>query len=109
MTAAATDPQILALEGEIDLHESPHLKDQINPLIDKKLSRVFIDMTGVSYIDSSGLAVLIDAMQRIHAYGGELLLFGIRENVRHIFEIARLDLVFKIFTDKAAALQSAAS
>jgi anti-sigma B factor antagonist len=97
------EPHILALEGEIDLHESPHVKEQINPLIEQKLPKVFIDLSGVSYIDSSGIAVFIEAMQRIQAYGGKLGLFGIRKSVQTIFEIARLDQVFRIFPDKAAA------
>ncbi len=102
-SVSTPEPNVLALEGEIDLHESPRVKEKLNPLIEQKLPSVFVDLTGVSYIDSSGIAVLIDAMQRIQAYGGKLALFGIRENVRTVFEIARLDQIFRIFTDKAAA------
>ncbi|HEX8297453.1 MAG TPA: STAS domain-containing protein [Chthoniobacteraceae bacterium] len=106
---AATKPTtgILALEGEIDLHRSPEVKDSLQPLIEQKLPRILIDMSAVDYIDSSGLAVFIETLQRVVSYGGKFGLFGLRESVRSIFDIARLDQVFQIFPDEASA-QSAA-
>ena len=98
------EPDTLALNGEIDLHESPHVKEALLPLIEAKTKRIFIDMSGVSYIDSSGLALFIEAMQRIQAYGGLFALYGLRPMVRTIFEIARLDQVFRIFPDRASAV-----
>ena len=70
--------------------------DRLNPLIAKKLPSIHLDLSKVSYIDSSGLATFIDAMQRVQAYGGEFALVAMRESVRKIFEISRLDQVFKI-------------
>ena len=102
-TGSSPQTGILALEGEIDLHCSPQVKQTLEPLIEKKVARVLIDFSAVSYIDSSGLAVLIESMQRISSYGGTFALFGLRESVRGIFEIARLDQVFKIFPDEASA------
>ena len=106
-SVSTPEPNLLVLAGEIDLHESPRVKEKLTPLIEQKLPRVLIDLTGVSYIDSSGIAALIDAMQRIQAYGGKLALFGIRENVRSVFEIARLDQIFRIYADKSAAAGAA--
>src|SRR5215210_3688715 len=101
------EPNLLALGGEIDLNESPAVREALKGLIDQKLPNVVIDMSAVSYIDSSGLAVLIDAMQRVQSYGGRFLLCGLAESVRTVFEIARLDQVFKIVADKAAAMSGA--
>ena len=61
-------------------------------------------MENVSYIDSSGLAVLIEAMQKVEKYGGKFALAGLQENVKPIFEIARLDQVFHIYPDVDSAL-----
>ena len=101
MNADATPParraEVVPLEGEIDLHESPQIMDRLNPLIARKSPCVHLDMSRVSYIDSSGLAVFIDAMQRIQNYGGEFALVAIRDSVRKILEIARLDQIFKIY------------
>lgn len=102
---ALTDsPNVLALEGEIDLHVSPRIAASLNEMIEKRPGRLVVDLTGVTYVDSSGLAVLIEAMQNVEEYGGKFLLAGLHENVRSIFEIARLDQVFLIFPHVDAAL-----
>jgi len=98
------EPNILALQGEIDLHESPLVKDRLLGMLAEKPPCVFVDLSGVTYIDSSGLATLIEALQRAQTYSGKLALYGIRDNVRNIFHIARLDQVFRIFPDKVSAL-----
>ena len=100
------EPNVLILEGEVDLHESPQLRERFRRALEKKPGRLFVDLSGVDYVDSSGLATLIDAMQRIQGYGGKLALYGMRENVRNIFHIARLDQVFRIFPDKSAAVKA---
>ena len=101
--AADQRPVIVAPEGEIDLNSSGLVKEQLEPVIADKRPRVILDLSGVSYIDSSGLAVFIEAMQRVQSYGGAFVLCGLRESVSHIFNIAQLDQVFRIFPDRAAA------
>jgi anti-sigma B factor antagonist len=98
------EPNVLPLEGEIDLHVSPRVSASLGAMIEKKPQRLVVDLAKVSYIDSSGLAVLIEAMQNVEAYGGKFILAGIQENVKPIFEIARLDQVFIIFPHVDAAL-----
>ena len=98
------ESNVLPLEGEIDLHVSPRVSAALGAIIGKKPSRVVVDLAKVTYIDSSGLAVLIEGMQNVEAYGGKFLLAGIQENVKPIFEIARLDQVFLIFPHVDAAL-----
>ena len=102
----STTPEqgVIALEGEIDLHESPMVKARLAPLLTAKMPQVLVDMDGVSYIDSSGLALFIEAMQRVQAYGGKFALCSLRPSVRSIFDIARLDQVFKIYPNRQAAL-----
>lgn len=101
---SAEEPSnIIRLDGEIDLHVSPRVADQLSTVINRKPSRLVVDLSDVSYLDSSGLAVLIEAMQKVEKYGGKFALVGIQETVRSIFEIARLDQVFRIFPDVEAA------
>lgn len=97
------EPNVVALEGEIDLHESQQVRDGLSPVIKERHPQILIDLTGVSYIDSSGIAVLIDALQKTQSYGGKLLLCGMRDTVKNIFEIARLDQVFQIYPDRHTA------
>ncbi len=103
LTNSTTEPPVVSLEGEIDMHESPQVREKFAAVVEAKADRVLVDLTRVSYIDSSGLAVLIETMQRVEEYGGKLALFGVRKNILTILEIARLDKVFSIFPDKAAA------
>jgi anti-sigma B factor antagonist len=95
---------VLPLKGEIDLHVSPSVTASLDGMIDKKPERLVVDLSDVTYIDSAGLAALIQAMQKVEAYGGKFLLAGLQETVRSIFEISRLDQVFQIFPDADAAL-----
>jgi anti-sigma B factor antagonist len=87
---------VLPLEGEIDLHVSPRVESSLASMIAKRPEHLVVDFSQVTFIDSSGLAVLINAMQDIKKYGGKLTLAGINNNVRSIFETARLDQVFLI-------------
>ena len=102
-SVSSLEPDLLVLEGEIDLHESPRVKEGIERLLEDRPRRVYVDLSRVTYIDSSGLAALIEAMQQINAYGGHLALFGIHDSVEAIFHIAQLDKVFRIFPDQATA------
>ncbi len=97
-------PKILALEGEIDFHLSPEVAASLRSIVANKPLRVIVDLANVTYVDSSGLAALVQGMEDTRAYGGEFSLVGIREDVRPIFQNACLDQVFAIFPDVGSAL-----
>lgn len=102
-----TNPNVLPLEGEIDLHISPRVALSLAQMVKKKPAKLVVDLSKVSYMDSSGLAVLIEAMQSVEEYGGTFAIAGMQETVRSIFEIARLDQVFRIYPDVKSALAAA--
>src|SRR5258708_21069898 len=83
-------PNVLPLKGEIDLHVSPALTESLNAMTEKKPERIVIDFSSATFIDSSGLAALILAMQKVQAYGGKLFLTGLHDPMRSIFETSRL-------------------
>jgi len=97
-------PNVLPLDGEIDLHVSPEVAQSLKSMIARKPNQVVVDLTKVTYVDSSGLAVLIEGMQNVQEYGGRFRLAGVQEDVKHVFDIARLDQVFDIYPDVDAAL-----
>jgi anti-sigma B factor antagonist len=97
-------PNVLAFEGDIDLHVSPAVTESLNAMIRKKPERMVIDLSRATYIDSAGVAALILAMQEVEAYGGKFFLSGLQETMRLIFETSRLDRTFRIFPDVDAAL-----
>jgi len=103
-TPRQTRSDVVPLKGEIDLHVSPTVTATLNEVIDKKPERLVVDLSEVSYIDSAGLAALIQSMQKVEGYGGKFMLSGLQETVRSIFEISRLDQVFQIFPDADSAL-----
>jgi anti-sigma B factor antagonist len=105
--AATTTPNVLPLEGEIDLHISPRVALSLAQMVKKKPAKLVVDLSKVSYMDSSGLAVLIEGMQSVEEYGGTFAIAGMQETVRSIFEIARLDQVFRIYPDVKSALATA--
>jgi len=96
---------ILPLEGEIDSHVSPRIATELRAVIKDKPEKIVIDLSKVPYIDSSGLAVLMDGMQKVEAYRGKLYLVGMQETVRVIFETSRLDQAFRIRPNIADALE----
>lgn len=104
ITPVQSRSNVIPLKGEIDLHISPTVTTALNEVIDNKPERLVVDLSEVSYIDSAGLAALIQAMQKVEGYGGKFMLSGLQESVRSIFEISRLDQVFQIFPDANAAL-----
>jgi anti-sigma B factor antagonist len=97
-------PNVLLLEGEIDLHVSPDVAASLQRRIDDQHARIVVDLTGVTYIDSSGLAVLITAVNDVESYGGRLMLSGMQETVRAMVAAAGLSRFFLSFPHTDAAL-----
>jgi len=98
--------RILALKGEIDFHRVQNITAKLSDAINERPEKLVLDLANLRYIDSSGLAALIEALRKVRAYGGMLYLVGMRDDVRTIFEISRLDQVFPIFPDAAEAIAS---
>ncbi|MDZ7316620.1 MAG: STAS domain-containing protein [candidate division KSB1 bacterium] len=95
---------IVHIEGEVDMFSSPEARRAIMELIRKKTPKIIVELEGVPYMDSSGLAVLIEGLRQCGEYGGSLAVAGVRDNVREVFELTRLDRVFKIYQNVEAAL-----
>ena len=86
--------RILEVSGEIDFYSSRDLRQKFQEVLDKKASKLLVDLKKVSYIDSSGLATFVEALQRMNQAGGKLVLVGLTAAVRSVFEIAKLDSIF---------------
>ena len=87
---------IVEVVGEIDLNESLEFQRVLLALMDENPDRIVIDLSGVSYMDSSGVASLIKLLSRARKAKTSLYLVGMVERVRSISEITRLDSVFDI-------------
>ena len=99
-------PHVFSPEGAIDLHVSPELRASLRAIIDEKPKKLVVDLSRVPYVDSSGIAVLIGAMQSLEHEGGVFLLAGAQETVMTILESARLDKYFRLYPDVKSALDA---
>ncbi len=87
---------IITPVGDVDLTASPLLRQEIKRVQVTAPKRLIVDLGSVGYMDSSGLATLIEAMQLARKSGTRIVLCALTDRVRSIFEIARLDSVFNI-------------
>jgi anti-sigma B factor antagonist len=94
---------VITPSGDIDLNGSPVLRAELKKH-SVKGSRLVVDLAGVPYMDSSGLATLVEAMQAARKNGSTLVLCALTDRVRSIFGIAKLDSVFTIVANRADAL-----
>src|SRR5437879_13860765 len=82
-------PNVLPLEGEIDLHVSPEVAESLRTMIAKKPKVVVVDLAKDTYYDSSGLAILIKGMPKVQNYGGQFDLANAQESVAQSLDISR--------------------
>ena len=94
---------VVALEGDVDLSSSPDARKVLLGCV-RKGRPVIVDMAGVSYIDSSGVASLVEALQGARKAGSEFALAAVSEAALRVLRLARLDTVFTIHESREAAL-----
>lgn len=97
---------VLAPEGDVDLSRSPVLRNALRQAQTSRPRRLVVDLSLVDYMDSSGVATLVEALQMARRNNTKMVLCGMREKVRSIFEIARLDTVFAISDTVDAAVKA---
>ena len=95
---------MVELSGDVDLHRANELRTVLLEILGKKAQQLVIDMEEVNFMDSSGLATLVEALQLTRRNGGQLRLTGLQRRVRSILEIARLDTIFEVYETQGEAL-----
>ena len=88
---------IIAIEGEVDLYSSPQVRDTLMGLTELQHPAIVLNLEKVTYMDSSGLATLIECLQATGKYSGKFILTHMRQEVREVFQLSQLDKVFTIF------------
>src|SRR6188768_1592310 len=97
---------IIKLSGEIDLQHSPKLRQLLQAKVHDRIPVLLLDFTEVRYIDSSGLATLVEYYKNARGYSGRLAVAGLSNRVRSIFDLVRLGEVFGIFPTAIEARQA---
>jgi anti-sigma B factor antagonist len=96
---------MVTLTGEIDLETSPQARQILLKTVDQS-AKVLIDMASVTYIDSSGIATLVEAFQQAKKKGGQLAFICLNPAVVRVLSLARLDKVFAIHADIESAVHA---
>jgi len=94
---------VLAIEGEFDLACSPALRALLHAYAKKKSRALLLDFQDVSYVDSSGLATLVEYVRLAQPFGGKFGLVHVSDRVRTIFDLVRLTEFLPIFPSVAEA------
>ena len=98
---------IADLTGRIVLgEESAHLRHLVSELLSQGHKKILLNLADVTYIDSSGLGNLINALAQARKQGGELKLLNLSPKVQDVMQITKLYTVFDILDDEAAAVRS---
>ncbi|MFM9996076.1 MAG: STAS domain-containing protein [Phycisphaerales bacterium] len=97
---------VVSPTGDVDLARSPALRGALREAQAGKPPRVVVDLSQVDYMDSSGVATLVEAYQIARRNSTKMVLCGLRDRVKSIFEIARLDTVFSITDSRDDALKA---
>lgn len=106
-TNSIDDGIVVVPDGEIDFSRSPTLRVELQALLaEHKPQRLVIDLSRVEYMDSSGVATLVEAMQSQRQANSKLVLCALQPKVLSIFKIARLDMVFTIVDTAEAAAKA---
>src|SRR5207248_1824638 len=96
---------VLDLQGEVDAFTAPKLKQEMINQIEKGIVRLAVDLADVTYLDSTGLGVLIGGLKRTRDKGGELVLICPNVRITRIFDITGLSRIFEMFKTEPEALQ----
>ncbi|MBT7858224.1 MAG: STAS domain-containing protein [Nitrospinaceae bacterium] len=94
---------LVRVSGEVDMSNSPTVRDSLMGLVKDKVPAIVVDLEAVSYMDSSGIATLVEGLQETSSYGGKFRIAGLSEKVKQVFELARLTDVFDIYADAEQA------
>lgn len=98
---------IVRVEGELDMHVTDEFRQAVDNAIDASgVKNVILSLKGVTFIDSSGLGVILGRYKRISAQGGKLHAANIQPQVKRIFELSGLKTIMALHNNETEALEN---
>lgn len=91
------DTSVLSATGEVDVFTAPTLDQAISAELAEQRARLVVDLSGVSFLDSTGLGVLVKGLKGARDAGGSLDIVVTSDRIRRIFDITGLDASLRIF------------
>lgn len=100
---------VLDVAGEIDIYTTPQFKEAVTAAINENKPAIIINMTRLTYMDSSGFGTLLSATKRLRPVDGALYLTGCNESILRMLQITRLNTIFGVYPTEDDALVAAKS
>jgi anti-sigma B factor antagonist len=101
--------QVVEIQGDIELHCAAQVREELRRVCEEKGARCIVDMSGVPFIDSTGVGVLVGALKRAREQDGMFAIANPQPRVRRVFEITGLLGALPIYDTLALATQSGAN
>ena len=101
VTTEGDGTTVLSVSGEVDVYTGPTLREQLLTVINEGATDVVVDLTDVSFMDSTGLGVLVGGLKRLRQQDGDLKVVCGSEPVLKIFEVTGLIDVFGVVSSRA--------
>ncbi len=96
----------LAIKGRLDAVTAAEAEASINRTIDSGASNIVLDLSGLEYISSAGLRVMLVTAKKMSRQNGKVVLCGLRDNVKEVFSVSGFLSIFPISADEAEAEKS---
>lgn len=98
------DVTVIMLRGRLDELAASETEQGLSQWLEERPAQVVLDLSGVEYISSSGLRVLLMTLKAVQRYGGQLRLCGLTPFVAEVFEIGNFTVMFETYPDQEAAI-----
>ena len=99
---------VVDVDGQITFESTPELRTELLKALKDQRATVLVNLGKVPYMDSSGIATLVEGLKAAQGVKATFGLFGLTKNTRSVLELVRLDKVFKIFESEDEALRQLA-
>jgi anti-sigma B factor antagonist len=96
LPSAAGGPAVVVLAGEIDVATCPQLRAHLEKLVRLRQNHLLLDLTQVSFLDSSGLGALAAVYRRLAPRDGSISLTGVNQHIKRVLHITRLDQILLV-------------
>lgn len=96
---------VVKVKGEIDAYTAPKLRETLFPLAEQDSVNMTVDLSGVAYMDSTGLGVFVGLFKSVRTHHGEFKIVGLSERLRRLFDITGLAEIIHITSDTKGGIQ----
>jgi anti-sigma B factor antagonist len=97
---------LVEVSDRLDQSQTPQLESVLNSLLDEGHSRIIVDLSQVTYVNSGGLRCLVTAWRNARSQGGDVFLTGLRARVQEVFTMVGFDKIFEVYPSRKSAQQA---